>query len=136
MLNVQQPQGHGEIDAPETYGAADDTWSRAVHWWPTSASRFANSVRTSAYGHINKTATYYGQLHRYGILLTPTMIYVYDDTQCALGPKCPLQERGRVSRLPESVAPFYILLSNLTDSNRRDGYEPSTMTVRYVKVWG
>ena len=135
FLNTQGAQGHGEVDAPETYGAADHVWSRTVHWWPTAASRFANEVHAARYAGMTP-ATYYAQLHRWGALFMPTEIILYDDSQCALGPTCPLQERGRIARLPESVAPMYILLSNFTDANRHDGYQPSKMTVRYVKAWG
>ena len=132
LLNVQQPAGHGEIDAPETYGAADHVASTNVHWWNAGGPEVSPPGR---YWGIDPS-TYYGQLHRYGILVTPTEIITYDDTQCALGPKCALQERQRIARAPAMVAPMYLLMSNFTDAKRQDGYEPSKLTVRYVKVWG
>ena len=124
LLNVQSSQGHGEIDFPETYGAADHVMASAVHWWPTSTSRFARSV---AVGNYWKPATpAYAAWHRYGMLLTSSQICTYMDRQ----------QVGCIDRLPEMSGAWYALLSVFTDANRKDGYEPAMMRVAYVRAWG
>ena len=124
LLNVQTPQGHGEIDFPETYGAADHVDASAVHWWPTAASRFQSEVHVARYW--KPPSPTYGSWHSFGVLLTPTEIVTYQDRK----------EIGRVARLSEMQGPFYALLSLFTDANRKDGYEPATLRVAYVRAWG
>ena len=124
LLSQQGSDGHGEIDVAETYGAQDGQGlHQAVHWWPTASSRFAKAVYVS---HYTKEPTLQTAWHKVGVRLTPDNIIMYYD----------LKETARIARLPEQQVPFYLLLSNFTDANRTDGYQPSTMRVAYVRAWG
>ena len=122
--NIQGPQGHGEADFPETYGAADRVFTSAVHWWPTAASRFAYQVTVHAYWVPSPSA--YGVWHTYGALFTPTQICTYMDRK----------QIGCTARLPEMSKPWFPQFSVLTDANRKDGYQPAMMRVAYVRAWG
>ena len=123
LLNVQNALGHGEVDFPETYGAGDRVFSSAVHYWPTSNSRFAKSVGVSNYWVPSPTA--YAAWHSYGVLLTKSQICTYMDRK----------EIGCVARLPEMQGGWYALLSVFTDANRKDGYQPAMMRVAHVRAW-
>ena len=126
MDNFQSAQGHGEMDFPETYGAADRVFSSALHWWPTASSRFAYQVTTHAYWVPGTPAQEYATWHKYGILLTPTTICTYMDRR----------EVGCAPRLPEMSNAWSLELSVITDANRKDGYQPAMMRVAYVRAWG
>ena len=124
--NLQAAQGHGEVDFPETYGAGDHVFTSAVHYWPTSASRFAYEVSARNYWSPGTPAQEYGTWHRYGILLTASSICTYMDRK----------EVGCTPRLPEMSNPWAMELSVTTDPNRKDGYQPAMMRVAYVRAWG
>ncbi len=122
--NVQTAQGHGEIDFPETYGAADHVFASAAHWWPAGASRFQYEVHVGYYW--SPSPSPYGVAHRYGVLLTSSQICTYMDRK----------QVACVARLPEQQGPMYALISNFTDANRKDGYQPATMQITSLTAWG
>ena len=124
--NIASALGHGEIDFPETYGAADHVFTSAVHWWPSAASRFAYEVTVHAYWSPGTPAQEYATWHTYGVLLTTSTICTYMDRL----------EVGCVPRLPEMSNPWTLSLSVITDHNRTDGYQPAMMRVAYVRAWG
>ena len=126
MEQLGNADGHGELDFPETYGAADHVAASALHWWPTSASQYARPVAVGNYWSAETPSALYGNPHRYGILKGKTQICTYVDRK----------EIGCVPLIAEmGTSPWRFLFSVFTDANRKDGYEPATLRISGFAVY-